>query len=83
MESGDDMIENLPLLAPNSKRREETIAHCHARLAARRRRDEARKRPPSPGALGAERLIVAGLCVVYLITMADNLLTIALARGLI
>ena len=71
------MIENLPLLTPDASRSARTIARCHDRLAARRRKIDVRDRPPTPRALGAEHLLVAGFCAVYLIAMAGDLLTIA------
>ena len=79
------MIENLPLLTPDGSLSAKTIARCHDRLDARRRRRaerdkaniEARNRAPNPRAIGAERLLVAGFCVVYLIAMAGDLLAIA------
>ena len=70
------MIDNLPLLTPDSSRGARTISRCHDRLAARRRKLEARDRAPNPRALGAERLLVTGFCVVYLIAMAGDLLAI-------
>ena len=74
------MIENLPLVTPDASRSARTIARCHDRLAARRRRVEVRDRPPNPRALGAERLLVAGFCAAYLIAMAGDLLAIAAQR---
>ena len=53
-----------------------TIAHCHHKLAARRRRIEARNRPPGQRAVAMERLLLGGLCVVYLLSMAGNVLPI-------
>ena len=81
------MIEDLPLLAPNASRTAKTIARCHDRLAAQRRRraerdqanNEARNRQPGARAR-AERLLVAGFCVAYLIAMAGDLLTLAARR---
>jgi hypothetical protein len=70
------MIETLPLLTPDAARGARTRARCHDVLAARRRRIEAQNRPPSPPALAAERLLVAGLCAIYLISMAGNVLRI-------
>jgi len=71
------MNENLPLLAPDSSRGERTRARCHNRLGARRQRLEARKRRPNPAAVAMERLLLAGVCVVYLISMAGNVIGIA------
>ncbi len=42
------MIENLPLLTPDATRSAHTIARCHDRLAARRRKIEARNRRTAP-----------------------------------
>jgi hypothetical protein len=69
------MIENLPLLTPDTSRSAKTVAHCHNRLAARRRKLEASHHRPSQRAAAVERLLLAGLCVVYLVSMADNLLS--------
>jgi len=74
------MIENLPLLTPDASRSAKTVARCHDRLAARRRKTEARSRASNPRALGAERLLVAGFCVAYLIVMAGDLLALAVQR---
>ena len=82
------MIEGLPLLTPDASRSANTIARCHDRLAMRRRRraerdranSEALNRPANPRAFGAERLLVAGFCVAYLIAMAGDLLAIATRR---
>ena len=74
------MIENLPHLTPDPSRGANTMARCHARLAARRRRIEARNRPPGQKGAAAERLLMAGFCVVYLIAMAGDVLAIAALR---
>ena len=71
------MIENLPVLTPDASRSAKTVARCQDRLAARRRKTEARSRASNPRAFGAERLLVAGFCVAYLIVMAGDLLAIA------
>ena len=73
------MIENLPRLTPDVARSATTLARCHERLAARRRKIEARNRPAGRRML-AERLLVAGVCVAYLIAMAGDLLAIAARR---
>ena len=70
------MNEHPPLLAPDSSRGERTGARCHDRLAARRQRLEVRKRRPSPAAIAVERLLLAGVCLVYLISMAGNVIGI-------
>ena len=74
------MIENLPLLTPDASLGAKTIVRCHDRLAARRRKIAARNRAPNPRSLGAERLLVAGFCVAYLIAMASDLFAIAAGR---
>ena len=74
------MIENLTLLTPDASRNARTIARCHERLAARRRKIAARNRASKPRAFGADRLLAAGFCVAYLIAMAGDLLTIATRR---
>ena len=74
------MIENLPRLTPDASRSASTMARCHARLAAHRRKIEARNRPPDQKGATAERLLMAGFCVVYLVAMAGDLLAIATLR---
>jgi len=74
------MIEDLPLVTPDASRSARTIARCHDRLAARRRKMAARSQVPNPRGLGAERLLVACFCVAYLIAMAGDLLAIATQR---
>ncbi len=74
------MIETLSLLTSDASRSAKTIARCHDRLAARRRKIEARNRPSGARVLSAERLLVAGFCVAYLIAMAGDLLAIAARR---
>lgn len=74
------MIENLPLLTPDASLSAKTIARCHDRLAVRRRKIEGRGRPSGARVLGAERLLVTGFCVAYLIAMAGDLLAIAARR---
>jgi hypothetical protein len=72
------MTENLPLLTPDTARGARTKSRCHERLAARRRRLEARSRPPHRRVtLSVERLLLASLCVAYLVSMAGNVLSIA------
>ena len=74
------MIENMPIVTPDTSSGARTIARCHDRLAARRRKIEVRHRAPNPRAPGAERLLVACFCVAYLIAMAGDLLAIAARR---
>jgi hypothetical protein len=74
------VIENLVRLTPDASRSSKTIARCHDRLATRRRRIEARNRAPKPRPLGAEHLLVAGFCLVYLVAMAGDLLAVAAQR---
>lgn len=74
------MIENLPRLTPDASRSVKTVARCHARLAARRRKIEARNRAPGQKGAAAERLLMAGFCVIYLMAMAGDLLAILALR---
>lgn len=71
------MTGNLQGLAPDPARVAHTMCRCHDRLAGQRRRLESRRRAPNTTVLGAERLLAAGLCVAYLISMVGNLLQIA------
>jgi hypothetical protein len=70
------MMETLPRLAPDSSRGERTRARCHVKLAVRRPRPEALNRPPSPKNVVVERFLLAGVCLVYLVSMAGNVLRI-------
>lgn len=74
------MIEDLARLTPDTLRNATTVARCHDRLAAKRRKTEARNRAPKMRAFGAERLLAAGFCVAYLIAMAGDLLALAARR---
>ena len=74
------MIETLPMLSSDPSRRAKNVARCHDRLAARRRRIEARQRPAKSRAIAAEPLLATGLCVAYLIAMAGDLLAIVAQR---
>ena len=56
------MIQPLPLLTPNARRGQRTIARCHERLARLRpvvRRDNTTY-------LVVERAVIGGLCLIYL-----------------
>lgn len=56
------------------------MARCHHRLAARRRRLEVRDRRSSRRTLiTLEHLLLAGVCVVCLVSMAGNVLSIVRA----
>ncbi|HWI18306.1 MAG TPA: hypothetical protein VNT81_11200 [Vicinamibacterales bacterium] len=67
------MTERLPTLAPDAARGIRVLNHCHAMLAERRKRLEPRR--PHPMALAAERLILVGACLVYLISVAGNVIS--------
>ena len=69
------MNDNLPLLMPDAARSARTVARCHDALARRQRRVEAATRARAK-ALLVERLLVAGLSVVYLIAMANDLVNL-------
>ena len=71
------MIESLVTLAPDAARTSKTALRCHQVLAARRR-TRARSRQPRAAAAAAARFVAAGVCLAYLISMAGNLLTIAI-----
>jgi hypothetical protein len=68
------MSETLQTLTPDAARGARTMARCHGKLAARRQREDDRKRRPNPRSLTAERLLLTGVCVIYLISMASNVL---------
>ncbi len=70
------MIEQLPLLTPDPRTARARIARCHDRLAARRRKSRRAIAPQALGRVGAERLLVVGVCVAYLIAMAGDLFAI-------
>jgi len=74
------MIENLPVLTPEAARSANTMARCHDRLAARRRKIEKRHRAPNGRGLFTERVLIAGFCVAYFIAMAGDLFAIATRR---
>jgi hypothetical protein len=73
------MIDNLQPLLPDTARGARTIARCHERLSARRRHAEARNQAAAR-VFTADRLLVAGVCVVYLLAMAGDLLAVAAMR---
>ena len=56
------------------------MARCHDGWRRAAARIEARNRRRTAAGLGAERLLLAGFCVVYLIAMAGDLLAIAAGR---
>ena len=63
------MIETLPPLSPDPQRSERTLARCHDRLS---RRHKSRITRSHPGAtyLAIERVIVGGVCVIYISSVA-------------
>jgi hypothetical protein len=68
------MIDDLPMLVPDAARGARTRARCHRTLAARRRHTEARDRRADTKAVVAERLLFAGVCVIYIMSMTGNVL---------
>ncbi len=60
------MIESLPLLTPDAQRGARTIARCHRRLARRRQHLETAASRATARYLAVERVLVLGLCVIYL-----------------
>lgn len=69
------MNDTLPVLTPNQARTDRTLARCHDALARRRRRVEARAHLRSKSYL-FERIVVAGVSVVYLIAVAGDILSV-------
>lgn len=67
------MIDDLPLLTPDPQRAARTRARCHQALEARRQRFEGRDRQASPNTAMANYVVLAGMCVAYLMSMAANL----------
>ena len=60
------MIETLPLLTADAHRGARTIARCHRRLARRRQHLEAAASLANARYLAVERVLVLGLCVIYI-----------------
>jgi hypothetical protein len=60
------MIGTLPLLTPDATRGARTIARCHQRLARRRQHLETAASRANARYLVVERVIVLGLCVIYI-----------------
>ena len=74
------MIESLPLLTPDAQRGARTIARCHRRLARRRQHLEAAAGRAHARYLAVERVLVLGLCVIYISGVAILAIQI-LSRG--
>jgi hypothetical protein len=68
------MIEHLPTLTPDTARGARTVARCHARFEAHRRKLEESARSPVPRTVATERLVLVGACTAYLVSMAGNIL---------
>jgi hypothetical protein len=68
------MSEDLPQIRPNAARGAQTVARCHARLEAHRKKLEEIARRPDPRVVTAERLVLAGACFAYLVSMVGNVL---------
>jgi hypothetical protein len=66
------VIEQLPLLTPEPARTQSVLKRCHDRLNQQRRRAEAVAKPRK-GIQILERAIVAGLCAVYLSSVARDI----------
>ena len=64
------MIEMLPLLTPDPRRSDRTIARCHERLARRQKRQMKSAARSGITYLAVERALVGGLCVIYISGMA-------------
>lgn len=74
------MTDNLPMLTPDAARGARTLARCHARLEAHRHELEAQAARANQRAATAERLILAGASLAYLVAMAGNVLRIVSFR---
>ncbi len=74
------MIETLPLLTPDPERGERTLARCHQRLARRRQKLEADGNRADSRYLAVERVVVCGLCVVYISAVAFAAIQILAGR---
>jgi hypothetical protein len=68
--TGNDMIEQLPSLAPDAARHARTLARCHDQL--RRRRADAQAAAGS----AVERHALLGFGVIYLSSLAVNVLQV-------
>ena len=60
------MIETLPLLTPDMRRSERTLAQCHDRLSRRHKRRITVVARPNPTYLAIERAVIGVLCVIYM-----------------
>jgi hypothetical protein len=60
------MIETLPLLTPDPRRSNRTIARCQERLARHHKRRLLSGARPDTTYLALERALVGGLCVIYM-----------------
>lgn len=63
------MIDRLPILQPDEARAARTLNRCHQALA--RRRIET-MRPLQPKSVAAERAVLTGLGMVYLISIVGS-----------
>ena len=60
------MIETLPLLTPNVRRSERTLARCHDRLSRQHKRRITVVAHPNTTYLAIERAVIGVLCVIYM-----------------
>jgi hypothetical protein len=66
------VIEQLPLLTPDAARARQVSKRCHEMLTKQRRDLESAAKPASRKTLMIERAIVAGLCALYLSSVARD-----------
>lgn len=74
------MNDSLPLLVPDAGRNARTLARCHARLEAHRRKLEDQAQTPALQGVRTERLVLAGACFAYLAAVVGNVLRTIAAR---
>lgn len=71
------MIEQLPILTPDAARSERTRMACRKRLERRRRRLE-RQADANHTGFAAERAVLAGFCVVFMVSVVSNVVRVML-----
>ena len=69
------MIENLPLLTPDAIAQRAHHGALPRAAGGAPPQDRGAQSPPQRRALGAERLLLAGVCAAYLVAMAGDLLS--------
>ena len=75
------MIEALPLLTPDPRRSDRTLARCHERLARRRKRIATNRSRPDATYLAVERALIGALCVIYMSGVAFVAIRVLTGQG--